>query len=256
MGSLVSEEETRKRGFRKMISMKFKIAIQAVVLTLLACSAFAAITNTKHDLSFFTTAWPASPSYRTDEVQVCIFCHTPHGGSLTGPLWNKPTPGAGTFTMYSNPANAFKVEMNSVVTVNDESLLCLSCHDGSIGVNNLLNFGQAEARPNVLENPGVEVSITGSPGANPRIGALTSSDPNGTGHLEDDHPISLNYVTAVSNDTRGELRPIGSVDSRIKFFGGNRLECASCHDVHDNSIPPFLVMSNSGSALCLSCHDK
>ena len=236
--------------------MKLKIALLTALMMMVASVAVAAVTNTKHDLSFFTTAWPSGPSYQTDEVQVCIFCHTPHQGSLTGPLWNKPTPAGGSFTMYSNPSNAFKTEMNSVRPVNAESLLCLSCHDGSIGVNNLLNFGQAEARPNVLDNPFVEAFMTGSPGANPRIGALTATDPSGTGHLEDDHPISLNYVNAVADDTRGELRAIGSVDSRIQFFGGNRLECSSCHDVHDNSIPPFLVMSNSSSQMCLSCHIK
>lgn len=240
-----------------MKRMIFKTALTGILLMTLSSTSFAAIANTKHDLSFFTTAWSGSPSYQTDEAQICVFCHTPHGGDLTGPLWNKPVPATDGFTMYRSDSG-FKTELNSVTTVNDESLLCLSCHDGSIGVNNIINFGSSGARPNILENPGVEVFLPGSPGANPRIGGY-DVDPNATGHLEDDHPISLNYSNAVSDNPTGLHSLADARAAGVEFFpsnGGSRLECSSCHDVHDNSIPPFLIKDNSGSALCLSCHIK
>ncbi len=239
-----------------MTWMKLKISLLTVLITLLVQTAtFAAIANTKHDLSFFTTAWPESPSYQTDEAQICVFCHTPHNGTLTGPLWNKPVPLADGFTMYRS-TDATKTELNNVTIVSDESLLCLSCHDGSIGVNNLLNFGSSGARPNVIENPGVEVPIAGTPGANKRIGANTEVDPNSTGHLADDHPISLSYTNAQGENPAGLYDLATAQGNGVVFFGGDRLECSSCHDVHDNSIPPFLIKDNTGSALCLSCHIK
>ena len=34
------------------------------------------------------------------------------------------------------------------------------------------------------------------------------------------------------------------------------VECGSCHDPHNTVTATFLRMSNSGSALCLACHDK
>ncbi|MDH4234955.1 MAG: cytochrome c3 family protein [Gallionella sp.] len=34
------------------------------------------------------------------------------------------------------------------------------------------------------------------------------------------------------------------------------VECATCHDPHTANNPTFLRISNAGSALCLSCHDK
>lgn len=34
------------------------------------------------------------------------------------------------------------------------------------------------------------------------------------------------------------------------------VECATCHDPHTSSTPTFLRMSNTSSALCLSCHVK
>lgn len=261
MGSPAPEGKAKARDRMKMIGMKIKTSLLAVFLLFVASTSFAAIQNTKHDLSFFTTAWPGSPSYQTDETHVCIFCHTPHGGSLSGPLWNRSNPAAGAFTMY-NSAYAWKTELNSVATVNDESLLCLSCHDGSIAVNSLLNTGNIlGGQPNVLENYGSPTYIAGTTGSSKRTGG-TQDLPNSTGHLEDDHPISLNYVNAVSDQTVNGTNALQTLayakGQGIEFFGNNQefLECSSCHDVHDNSFPPFLIMSNSGSGMCLSCHIK
>ena len=36
-----------------------------------------------HNLS---TSGPSPFGYNTDEDQICVFCHTPHGGTLDGPL--------------------------------------------------------------------------------------------------------------------------------------------------------------------------
>jgi predicted CXXCH cytochrome family protein len=33
------------------------------------------------------------------------------------------------------------------------------------------------------------------------------------------------------------------------------IECSSCHDPHTTN-PLFLRVSNEGSRLCLTCHDK
>ena len=32
------------------------------------------------------------------------------------------------------------------------------------------------------------------------------------------------------------------------------ITCATCHDPHSNSVPPFLRLDNSADALCLDCH--
>ncbi len=34
------------------------------------------------------------------------------------------------------------------------------------------------------------------------------------------------------------------------------VECASCHDPHQSATPTFLRVDNTGSAVCLACHDK
>jgi predicted CXXCH cytochrome family protein len=36
----------------------------------------------------------------------------------------------------------------------------------------------------------------------------------------------------------------------------NKITCATCHDPHSNSTPPFLRLDNSADALCLDCHSS
>lgn len=94
-------------------------------------------------------------------------------------------------------------------------------------------------------------------------------------NLMDDHPISFSYTAAYNEKvSKGSnaLKDINTIDARIRFYGSNmRMECSSCHDPHvaygytfdrvdtgigDKTLTPFLVRANSGSALCLSCHNK
>ena len=46
----------------------------------------------------------------------------------------------------------------------------------------------------------------------------------------------------------------GTIDADMLF--SNQVECASCHDVHDNTLGMFLRISNANSDLCLTCHNK
>ena len=49
----------------------------------------------------------------------------------------------------------------------------------------------------------------------------------------------------------------GTIDNDLLI--DNKLECSSCHDVHNGAaedVGNLLVKSNSGSALCLTCHLK
>ena len=54
------------------------------------------VTNGVHNLSVtgIDPYWGdvGSSLYATDQDSVCVFCHTPHGGSLDAPLWNRGEP--------------------------------------------------------------------------------------------------------------------------------------------------------------------
>jgi predicted CXXCH cytochrome family protein len=116
------------------------------------------------------------------------------------------------------------------------SQLCLSCHDGTIAVNDLVNA------PNSGSVAG-NFFITNA-------NALMGTD------LTNDHPIGLDYSVSQAGDT--SLVAIGTVlaGGTVRLIGNTQVECASCHDAHNATDVPFLRASNVGSAICLACHNK
>jgi hypothetical protein len=168
--------------------------------------------------------------------EVCVYCHTPHGagyGTLLNagmaPLWNRKINTPTTYTTYSSP----HFENTSLTTlggaIKGVSLACLSCHDGSIAFDALINLqgsGGLQAGNLTQGAPGenfVSVALgysfsgeavdpadrtfnngtrgndlTGSPFGgsvftNDTLNAATGSEPfpNLGTDLRDDHPISF-----------------------------------------------------------------
>ncbi len=165
--------------------------------------------------------------------EICIVCHTPHHADVSvtdAPLWNHEVTTA-TFTLYSS--STLDATMNQP---NASSKLCLSCHDGTVAVDN----------------------FNGSTGGSEYV---TGNDLIGT-DLSGHHPVSFTYDANLATTDGGLFDPtttnsgLGStIDDDMLF--SNQLQCASCHDVHNGSgVGHLLVKSNSASALCLTCHNK
>ncbi|NOY94794.1 MAG: cytochrome c3 family protein [Chlorobi bacterium] len=200
------------------------IFLSLFFIACLAQVSFGQITGTDHDFSGRT--WNSSG-------EICIVCHTPHNanGAVTGaPLWNHQVTGA-TFTPYSSTTLDATVGQPA-----GNSKLCLSCHDGTVAVENYGNVTN-----------GAEF--------------LSGSELIGT-DLSNDHPISFSYDATLASTDGGLYDPTtqtsglgGTIGDDMLFAG--QLECASCHDVHNGAgYSNFLRKSNSGSALCLTCHNK
>ncbi|MFQ5552181.1 MAG: cytochrome c3 family protein [Thermoplasmata archaeon] len=233
------------------------------------------IVGSKHDLS--TTGAPP-PSWATGPLglppanqEVCIFCHTPHAAADPNqmkPLWNRQLPG-GMYTLYSSstldaaPQQPFGV-----------SKACLSCHDGTVGFNALLNNrGSGSPAP-------VGTDQTMGNGTNP----ITRIAEDGT-NLTNDHPISMRYSLANSPSgtsgvddhatgfyaefTIGTRMYVNKGSSTVDtnalplYSDGTNddfVQCGTCHDPHREKTEAdavnFLRKSNVGSALCLTCHKK
>ncbi len=85
---------------------------------------------------------------------------------------------------------------------------------------------------------------------------MTGNKAVGSGaDLADDHPVSIEY-TAASALLDGELVDPTSA-AVVPLVFADKVECASCHDVHNTVvIPKLLTVANDGSALCLTCHVK
>lgn len=234
------------------------------------------IAGGKHDLSWNGASIMGTAPGSGDGVlgnQTCIYCHTPHNAGSNKLLWNKAGNGNTAFRLYTSSTTlspSAKASLKAGLSANSPSLFCLSCHDGKTAINVLHAGGQGTApggsypadsryafgnTPVVLPN----TWTFGDPVAG--LGGASGDD------LSNDHPVGFSY-TAAQSDKPTALRSTTDVASYntesqyIKFYGStSTLECSSCHNPHaDNTssqdYKPFLVMMNTGSALCLSCHNK
>ena len=207
----------------KMLKSVLVLAVAVLSVSLVAGTASAVITGSKHDFS--GEAWNSG----SDEV--CNVCHTPHNADATplAPLWNHES-SVGPWTPYADTNGT--LDATDVADPSGASKACLSCHDGTVALD---SYGGVTGGTN----------ITGSD--------LLSAD------LSNDHPISFTYDSALQT-ADGGLNDPTSLGNGVQLFGaGNdQVECSSCHDVHNGAgvVGQLLVSTNSGSALCLTCHAK
>lgn len=228
------------------------------------------IKGTSHDLSVLGGN---SANVYTDDAskdRICIYCHAPHAALKSAdadpafdylPLWNhKTTTNVNNFTMYTNGAyqpGLIDHQFNGVTgQPGGVSLLCLSCHDGSVGVN---EYGYYSAQS---KNAGAAKNMTGR--------ALIGSG----GDLSNHHPIGFNYddvaaidqeirlstvtiPTGTVNGGRGVL-PGGPVTISDLLASGGNMECVTCHDVHNtkNGGNKFTWVDDTNSRFCFTCHVK
>ena len=206
-------------------------AIAGVLLLSLAPFVAASdITNSRHNLS---ASGPGSVTSGAAN-EVCVFCHTPHNSSPSAPLWNRALPSGQTYQLYGSSTLDASPEDPQLRSGNF-SLVCLSCHDGTIALGDFFNPSQ--------EDPGFVF------GANDR-GRLGTD-------LRNDHPVSFVYDNGLAlSDPKLHPPGINGADiAPMPLQGGQYLECTTCHDVHDNTLPPFLYEQTLNGDLCLNCHN-
>jgi predicted CXXCH cytochrome family protein len=197
--------------------------------------------------------------------QTCVFCHTPHGGSNSIPLWNRSAPTGAAYQLYTSSTS--DVTTTAAQVAASVSGACLSCHDGTIAVDvladvNGLAFGPAVA----FTRQGTAKSTYSSGGAG-SSNVMSGGLPFLGTDLRNDHPVSIVYETAraataaefVTQVVNGAKITVGAVNP-VPLYGASAatatVECASCHNPHNNSLGNFLRKANTGSAICLSCHIK
>lgn len=250
--------------------MKHKLLLIGLALAIPAITQAAVsigVEGSSHDMS--TNAIGAAWNTRHN---VCAPCHTAHwtDPSQIIPLWSHKTTTT-TFTPYSSPS------LDAVVgTPSGVSLACLSCHDGTLGVN--------EAYGKTLTGTNVPIYVA------------TQFQLGGDGNLHTIHPISFTYDSALAaadggledpstykiGDTKtlitmntppvptvaeyGEVITGKTIDQAL--LTGGKLECNSCHDQHKTKgwspeSGSFRILgsrlvdaSGRGDLLCRTCHIK
>jgi predicted CXXCH cytochrome family protein len=203
----------------------YRKALEITACLVVACSLVWAqgITGSDHDFS--SNGWSGG--------KICEVCHTPHNANTTlqdAPLWNHELTTA-TFTLYSSGT------VDATLGQPDgASKLCLSCHDGTVAID---NYGDQTNGTNFVGG-----------------GELIGTD------ISNDHPISFTYDATLASADGGLHDPTtansglgGTIEEDLLISG--KMQCSSCHDVHNSTgIGHLLVKSNASSALCLTCHNK
>jgi len=206
---------------------------------------------------------------------ICLPCHAPHSTkTLPALLWNHDLP-TQTFIMYGKTHTpSMDAQLSSLP--DGMSKICLSCHDGIIASE---TYGR---------NPGRSAHLFGKDLMSPVLGnnhpisfiydsalAMKERDlydpstklsglPVSTGASAEDkllYDSSLAVKERDLYDSSTKLTgPPGNTGTIAKdMLFSNRMECSSCHDVHNRKAAPgtkLLVKDNAGSALCLTCHNK
>jgi hypothetical protein len=210
-----------------------------VAVLLIAGIANASITGSAHD--FGGQQWSGG--------QVCAPCHTPHnaivkdagGAVLAGPLWNH-TLSSATYILYLDSTGT-----GVTGDVDENSKLCLSCHDGTVALD---SFGGKTGTQFITNNR----KILGT-------------------DLSNDHPIGENAIWPTPNPSYmvdPSLRSAaGIMPLRPMADGKLAVGCTSCHEPHNRKGTDHMLWVNNaiagttvdgrsvnGSLLCLNCHKK
>lgn len=298
------------------LHMKLPVTKAAILIALISwgvaaygqstkASNIGGISNTRHNLTMTYLGGGAAimNTFRNDYGEVCVYCHTPHGANtnVALPLWNR-TIKSTTYTTY----DALNTNLTQPVSQpGPNSLSCLSCHDGTVAIDSIINMpgsGKYNAAQATTQSDSFLNTWTANGGPAPIHAGMNSGSTNcllchnipnsepgipnwgvaylGT-DLTNDHPVGVHFVDSGPNIA--DFNQTNSTTGSIKFFdtdgngradpkevrlydsgSGFAVECASCHDPHGvpsggaGSVnnPTFMRITNSGSALCLTCHVK
>lgn len=189
------------------------IAIASLVLV--SSSSFAArpmssIANSWHNLGA-QNEWTVTPSgnpianHTNATAEICVFCHTPHGGDNTAavPIWNRKLNDPTAYKRYSSlGSSTFDATEAPVGSV---TIACLSCHDGGQAIDSVINAPGSGG----YSNP-ASYGYGSMPDLCTMVGGIgcapfTGGDTDGSGRLStsvvqnlgtdlsNDHPVSMQY---------------------------------------------------------------
>lgn len=241
------------------------------------------IANTRHNLTLSYNIAAGGAGVVMDVVrnnygEICVYCHTPHGANtaVKAPIWNR-TVNTGQYTIYDKPRT-----LNRPITQpGPNSLTCLSCHDGTISIDSIINM-PGSGGWNASQMTSVDKAWLDTWPTKPQLGhvelGVPVDDPNnppsqtGSGnkctlcHNTNDSGLPDFKVFAIGTDLRNDhavgilfpdqfgpgvdfFQPTGDVPGKMKFFDKNGNGFADKNE-------PRLYNSGDGPEVeCASCHD-
>jgi len=230
------------------------------------------IVNTAHNFYSNSNLWVGGLSGLTSKTpNVCGECHDVHkapssatsGTGSQGPLWVH-APSVQSYITYASAGSETFNALGITPVLGDSSIACLSCHDGTVGVNQQVKLGMdgtLNATATTLGNTNGTASGLVTLGA----GYVLAVNGNDLTHV---HPIGISYDACVAAFAAAGLN--NELNPKTTLFGGfageeniaaqlkgpnhTQMECSTCHDIHNTR--PISSSSMHGQALCLTCHNK
>lgn len=251
------DNNTMRTAAGRALARKFIRCVMPATIALLPVGGWAnpgtGIQGTAHDFS----------GIGNPQSGKCTFCHTPHGGQSQVLLWNHrlssntfswavPTTGAST------PYPAIQGD-----TYNGTTAKCLSCHDGSVAIGDVVWWNSGPPA-----SPLLNVFVTGvnQVGAG---GALGFNHPVAMPYPWNNAPSTYNGVTTGNAVVLSAWVPDPTVNG-IRLYNddgsGNitigpaagvaGIECASCHDPHNGpEVEDNAFLRGTPESICTKCHD-
>lgn len=225
-------------------------------------------------------------SDRNNYGAVCVYCHTPHGANtqIDAPLWNRTVAPDSVYQVYDKPTTL----MQPVSTPGPTSLTCMSCHDGTIAIDSVLNMPGSGRNP-IDNSENISIGVGGNtnfldqwkaggnigppPGVHatlgPDLGGGEGNGPSGTcafchnndydignfrafmlgTDLRNDHPVGVLYPGDNGVATGFFNEPSVKLPGNMAFFDTNGNQRADPDEVR-------LYDSGEGYEVeCASCHD-
>ena len=204
----------------------------------------AGIVGSPHDFS--------SATWNTRTGELCRTCHVPHdhgrtlaiqaGIETSGLLWNHKLSDV-VYTLYASPTLD-----GAMGQPTGTAKMCLGCHDGSVALGAMDSKHSAPTTPTTIQDVDAGFRVPGT--------AMTPS-------LQGTHPISVAYDSLADPGLKATTNSIGTSGTIASLLDGGKVQCATCHDVHDSAGEAvagthLLRVSNTAtpSGLCLACHIK
>lgn len=241
------------------------------------------IKNTRHNLTLSYNIEAGGAGIVMDVVrnnygEVCVYCHTPHGANtqVKAPIWNR-TINTGSYKIYDK----LRTLDRPVGQPGPNSLTCLSCHDGTIAIDSIINMpGSGGWNPNqmtAVDKTWLDTWVT-----KPALGHLEMGvpidDPNnppsqtsagnkctlchntndaglpdfkgfviGT-DLRNDHAVGIQFPVDFGPGVDFN-QPTGNIPGKMKFFDKNGNGYA------DKNEPRMYDTGEGPEVECASCHD-
>jgi doubled CXXCH motif protein len=212
-------------------------------------------TGNKHNFSYtnISVNYRAIPSasdnpIHPESAQICVFCHTPHGSSTEGPLWNRRAT-TKTFKHFSSPTLSIDDPALRATSEygqpNGSSRLCLSCHDGVTALGALFTTPNIHFTDVRGGRSGADVAITYET-------------------FSSHHPVSFRYNTNVISILNAppysKQYKYPPLPYNVRLDKLERMQCTTCHDPHQDQsdVPspttPFWT-AGKYEDVCLACHN-